>query len=55
MTWRAFTGKWRLPYPNTHPFAIIKLVVEKGNRPELDNSMPPLLTKVKKKRIKKKL
>src|SRR5258708_5322744 len=41
MIHRCFFGKWRVPYPNRHPFEIITKVAKENVRPEIDPLMPP--------------
>eukprot|EP01117_Protostelium_nocturnum_P007334 TRINITY_DN2624_c0_g1_i1.p1 TRINITY_DN2624_c0_g1~~TRINITY_DN2624_c0_g1_i1.p1 ORF type:complete len:1555 (-),score=571.21 TRINITY_DN2624_c0_g1_i1:63-4487(-) len=46
MMWRCYHGKWRIPYPNLFPFAIVTQVSKMNKRPDLDPGMPKPLIKL---------
>jgi len=46
MVYRCVNGKWRVPYPNKHPFEIITKVAKENLRPEVNEWMPPLLVEL---------
>ncbi|PRP74807.1 hypothetical protein PROFUN_06668 [Planoprotostelium fungivorum] len=46
MMWRCYYGKWRLPFPNLFPFAIVTQVSKMNKRPDIDPNMPAPLLKL---------